>query len=285
MTNESNLLATIQHKLSDLNKSEAKVATAILQNPEQATRSSIASLARVAGVSEPSVNRFCKTFGASGFPDFKLQLARSLASGVRYVSRAVDFSDDIQTFPRKLFDNAITALITAREDLPLAAIERAVDHISQARRVIFFGLGTSAAVARDAEHKFFRFNVPVNTHEDPLMLRMLATSGGVGDVFFFISHTGRTRPLVEAAQIASNTEATVVAMTHEGSPLAEYSHCCIHVDVEEDTDHYLPMTSRLVQLVILDVLAAGVTLRRGESFTPYLARIKDSLKDTRYPTS
>jgi RpiR family carbohydrate utilization transcriptional regulator len=45
------------------------------------------------------------------------------------------------------------------------------------------------------------------------------------------------------------------------------------------------MTSRLVQLVILDVLAAGVTLRRGESFTPYLARIKDSLKDTRYPTS
>jgi RpiR family carbohydrate utilization transcriptional regulator len=256
-----------------------------LQNPEEATRSSIASLAGVAGVSEPSVNRFCKTFGASGFPDFKLQLARALASGVRYVSRAVEFSDDIQTFPRKLFDNAINALVTAREDLPLAAIERAVDHISQARRVIFFGLGTSAAVARDAEHKFFRFNVPVITHEDPLMLRMLAASGGVGDVFFFISHTGRTKALVEAAQIASNTEATVVAMTHEGSPLAERSHCCINVNVEEDTDHYLPMTSRLVQLVILDVLAAGVTLRRGESFTPYLARIKDSLKDTRYPTS
>jgi RpiR family carbohydrate utilization transcriptional regulator len=285
MTTESNLLATIQSKLPDLNKSEAKVAAAILQNPEDATRSSIASLAGVAGVSEPSVNRFCKTFGASGFPDFKLQLARSLASGVRYVSRAVDFSDDIQTFPRKLFDNAINALITSREDLPLPAIERAVDHISQARRVIFFGLGTSAAVARDAEHKFFRFNVPVITHEDPLMLRMLAASGGVGDVFFFISHTGRTKALVEAAQIASNTEATVVAMTHAGSPLAEHSHCCIHVNVEEDTDHYLPMTSRLVQLVILDVLAAGVTLRRGESFTPYLARIKDSLKDTRYPTS
>ena len=55
--------------------------------------------------------------------------------------------------------------------------------------------------------------------------------------------------------------------------------------MEEDTDQYMPMTSRLVQLVILDVLASGVTLRRGESFTPYLARIKDSLKDTRFPTS
>ena len=51
MTTESNLLATIQSKLPDLNKSETKVAAAILQNPEDATRSSIASLASVAGVS------------------------------------------------------------------------------------------------------------------------------------------------------------------------------------------------------------------------------------------
>ena len=69
------------------------------------------------------------------------------------------------------------------------------------------------------------------------------------------------------------------------TPLADQSHCCIHVNVEEDTEQYLPMTSRLVQLVILDVLAAGVTLRRGEGFTPHLARIKDSLKDTRFQAS
>lgn len=285
MTSETNLLGQLERQLPDLNKSETKVAQAILQNPEEATRSSIANLASLAGVSEPSVNRFCKKFGATGFPDFKLKLARSLASGVRYVSRAVEFSDDINTFPRKLFDNAINALMTAREDLPLAAIERAVDHIAQARRVFFFGLGTSAAVARDAEHKFFRFNVPVSTHEDPMMLRMLSASGGVGDVFFFISHTGRTRVLVEAAELARQTEATVVSLTYGESPLAAQSHCCINVDVEEDTDQYMPMTSRLVQLVILDVLASGVTLRRGESFTPYLARIKDSLKDTRFPTN
>ncbi|MDC3197954.1 transcriptional regulator HexR, partial [Luminiphilus sp.] len=121
MTSEPNLLAVIQRQLSDLNKSESKVAHAILNAPEEATRLSIASLASAAGVSEPSVNRFCKRFGATGFPDFKLQLATSLASGVRYVSRAVEFSDDINTFPVKLFNNAITALMTAKEDLPLKA--------------------------------------------------------------------------------------------------------------------------------------------------------------------
>ena len=38
---------------------------------------------------------------------------------------------------------------------------RAVDLLTQAKRIAFFGLGSSAAVAHDAMNKFFRFNVPV----------------------------------------------------------------------------------------------------------------------------
>ena len=188
MNQENNLLTQLSAALPDLNKSEAKVANAILEDPEAATRSSIAVLATAAGVSEPSVNRFCKRFGATGFPDFKLRLARSLVSGVRYISRAVELDDDINTYPRKLFDNTITALMLARDQLPLAAIERAVDYLAQARHIYFFGLGTSAAVAQDAEHKFFRFKVPVTTCTDPLMHRMLAAGGGVGDVWPHADH-------------------------------------------------------------------------------------------------
>jgi len=279
----NNLLARISTALPDLNKSEVKVANAILEDPEAATRSSIAVLASAAGVSEPSVNRFCKRFGASGFPDFKLQLARSLVSGVRYISRAVELDDGIDTYPRKLFDNTISALVLARDALPLLAIERAVNQLSRARRIHFFGLGTSAAVAKDAEHKFFRFNVPASSHTDPLMLRMLAAGANVGDLFFCISHTGRTKDIVEAAELARKTDATVVSLTRDGSPLAKLSHCVIALDIQENTDEYLPMTSRIVQLAILDVLATGVTLQRGEGFLPQLARIKESLRATRLP--
>ena len=77
MNQDGNLLTALSAALPDLNKSEAKVANAILEDPEAATRSSIAVLAAAAQVSEPSVNRFCKRFGAKGFPDFKLRLARS----------------------------------------------------------------------------------------------------------------------------------------------------------------------------------------------------------------
>ena len=93
-----------------------------------------------------------------------------------------------------------------------------------------------------------------------------------------------TEILVETAELARTTEATVVSLTAEGSPLAEASHLSIGLSVAENTEEYLPMTSRIVQLAVLDVLATGMTLRRGEGILPHLARIKDSLKSTRFPS-
>ena len=51
MNQEANLLSELNAALPDLNKSETKVANAILEDPEAATRSSIAVLASAANVS------------------------------------------------------------------------------------------------------------------------------------------------------------------------------------------------------------------------------------------
>ncbi|MBR9912444.1 MAG: transcriptional regulator HexR [Gammaproteobacteria bacterium] len=280
----TNLLGIIADALPTLNKSEKKVASVILADPEKATQSSIAVLAVAAGVSEPSVNRFCKKFNAKGFPDFKLKLAQSVVSGIRYVSQNVAAEDDVGSYTGKIFDSTITNLALVRDKLCLDLVDRVVDKLIQARRVYFFGLGASSAVAKDAEHKFFRFNLPVSFHEDVLMQRMLASAGTTGDVFFIISYTGRTRELVESATLARESGATVIGLTAPNSPLAKVCHLAIEVAVPENTDEYMPMTSRIVHLVVLDVLATGVTVRRGPEFQPYLKKIKDSLKSTRYAT-
>jgi len=283
MSNESNVLAQIQSALPRLSKSDRKIAEVVLTDPEAATRASIAHLAQQAGVSEPSVNRFCKRLGATGYPDFKIWLARSLVSGLQYMSQVVDAEDTVDTYPTKLLDNTINALMLARENLPAPAIENAVEHLHAARRIYFFGVGTSAAVARDAEHKFFRFQTSVATHTDPLMLRMLSAGGQADDVFFFISHTGRTQVIVEAAELAATTGATVIAMTDPASPLADASHCVIGLDIPENTEDYLAMTSRIVHLVVIDMLVTGVTLKRGAEGIEHLARMKESLLPTRLP--
>jgi len=279
-----NLINVITEELPNLNKSESKVAGVILSDPEAATQSSIANLAARAGVSEPSVNRFCKRFNASGFPDFKLKLAMSLASGVRFVSRNVDPQDDVFSYTPKIIESTISNLALVRDSISHSQVDKVVDKLIQAKRIYFFGLGASGAVARDAENKFFRFNLPVSSHEDVLMQRMLASTGTTGDVFFIISHTGRTKEIVEIARIARENGSTVIGLTAANSPLAEFSSVALDVDVPENTDEYMPMSSRIVHLVILDVLATGVTLRRGADFLPHLERIKGSLKPTRYKT-
>lgn len=197
-----NLLEQIQRRIEDLNKAERKVAEVILRNPQQATRFSIATLAQTAQVSEPTVNRFCRSFGVSGYPELKMQLAQSLASGAAYVSQAVEPDDGPEEYTRKIFGSAIASLDSACQSLDPQLVSRAVDLMIQARQIHFFGLGASASVALDAQHKFFRFNLAVTAHSDVLMQRMLASVAHTGELFVIISYTGRTRELVEVARIA-----------------------------------------------------------------------------------
>ncbi|MGM0701053.1 MAG: MurR/RpiR family transcriptional regulator [Pseudomonadota bacterium] len=282
---DHDLLQRIRQRLDELNRSERKVADVILADPARATGLSIASLAQAASVSEPTVNRFCRSFDAKGYPDFKIKLAQSLAGGTPYVSQAVEPSDAAAAYTGKIFGATIAALDQAHREIDPAKIERMVDYLTQAKQIHFFGLGASGAVAQDAQHKFFRFNLPVTSYVDVLMQRMIAAACHTGDVVVVISWTGRTRELVDIARLARESGAVVLGITAPGSPLARECTETLDIPTPEDTDYYMPMTSRMIQLTLIDVLATGVTLRRGEDFLSHLKKIKDSLQETRYPAT
>ena len=279
----ANLLEAIRNRLEALNKSERKVAQVILDDPESATRFSIAALAQAAEVSEPTVNRFCRNFSARGFPDFKIQLAQSIATGVPYVSQSVKPDDTVETVADKIMLTTIAALDRARQSLDAKAIGKAIDYLIQAKQIAFFGMGGSAPVAIDAQHKFFRFNIPVTAYEDVLMQRMVAAAAQTGDAIVVISYTGRTRELVDVARIARDNGVTVIGITAPKSPLSKVCTVAVEVTAPEDTDIYMPMTSRIIHLTVVDILATGVTLKRGADFQEHLKKIKDSLKATRFP--
>ena len=277
-----NMLEKIQANLEHLSKSERKVAEVILASPGSAIHASIALLARESEVSEPTVNRFCHRLQTRGFPDFKLQLAQSLANGTPYVSRNVDENDSVEAYSAKIFESAMAGLDRVRNSLDVTAVNRAVDLLTQSKKIAFFGLGASAAVAHDAMNKFFRFNVPVIYSDDIVMQRMCCINSTEGDVVVLISHTGRTKNLVELAQLARENDATVLAITSPDSPLAHEATLALTLDVPEDTDIYMPMVSRLAQLTLIDVLATGFTLRRGAKFRDNLKRVKAALKESRF---
>ncbi|MET4027592.1 RpiR family carbohydrate utilization transcriptional regulator [Marinobacter sp. MBR-99] len=280
---DDNLLEDIQSRLDSLNKSERKVAEAILRDPSAATRYSIAALARAADVSEPTVNRFCRGFSATGFPDFKIRLAQSIATGTPYVGQNVEPDDTVAEFADKIMLSTIASLDKARQSLDPKALGTVIDYLIQAKQINFFGMGGSASVALDAQHKFFRFNIPVTSYDDALMQRMVAAGAQVGDVIVLISYTGRTKEAVEIAKVARSNGATVIGITNPESPLAECCTAVLGVTAPEDTEVYMPMSSRIIHLTVIDILATGVTLKRGKDFLSHLKKIKESLKATRYP--
>lgn len=104
-----NMLEKVRAQLEHLSKSERKVADVILASPDRAIHSSIAALALEANVSEPTVNRFCRSMDTRGFPDFKLHLAQSLANGTLYVNHNVNEDDSVESYTRKIFESAMAS--------------------------------------------------------------------------------------------------------------------------------------------------------------------------------
>lgn len=246
-----------------LRRSEQKVADLVLANPETVTGLSIASLARDAAVSEPTVIRFCRAIGCNGFQDFKLRMAASLASGMPFVASAVSTGDSAATLSGKVFDRAIACLVQARNQLNTEALDAAVELLNLAPRIEFYGHGASGLVALDMQHKFFRLGIPTIAYSDPHVHGMSAAALPANSVVVAISHTGRTTDLLRSAELAREAGAHVIAITACGSPLARMSTVALYAEVSEDTDTYSPLVSRLAYLTVCDVLAVALALRRG----------------------
>lgn len=256
-------LEAISQELPKLNKTQTKVAKTILADPQSATQSSIANLAKKSAVSEPSVNRFCKRFNAKGFPDLKLRIARSLARGACYGYPKIESSDNVAIFTPKIFDLVISNLALVRENICHQSIDQIVEKLIQARHIYFFALGTLAFAAREATDKFRSSSLPVSSHDDILTQQMFASKGQDGDVFFIISDTNHNKQLIDVAQTAKKNGSMVISLTPSHSSLSNLSALSLYADIFEFSDKSIPLSSRIMYWVILDIIATGIALKKG----------------------
>ncbi|KAA1192470.1 transcriptional regulator HexR [Pseudohalioglobus sediminis] len=262
-------------------KSAHKIAAIVVADPQAILSATTASLAARAEVSEPTVNRFCTGLGYKGFPDFKLALAAELARLQPRITRNIKAGDSTGKVVAKIFESTHASLGSAEEQLDLAALQDAVAALSAARAIVFCGLGASASVARDAEHKFLRFPRAVSSHTDIINQRMVATGLASEDCLVCISHTGRTHAIVDVARLAKENGCPVIGITAPGSPLARACTLLLGVETGEDTEMYTPMTSRIAQLVLVDILATCMALDADDSLAQHLQTVKSNLGPTR----
>ena len=280
------MLDRIKASLPSLAPAEQRVGKLVLSDPRAFANLPVSELADRAHVSKPTVVRFCRSIGYDGLSDFKLKLAGSVSEGVPFIHRSVDVDDKTSDVLVKVIDNTVAAFLKYRNDASTFAIEKAVEALAATyktgRRIEFYGVGNSGIVAQDAQHKFFRLGVNTIAYSDGHMQVMSATLLGPGDCVVVISNSGRTRDLVDACDIARKNGATTIVMTATGSPLASAGNIPLAADHPEGYDRYSPMVSRLLHLVIIDVLATAVALRIGPRLQPLLREMKNNLRNKRY---
>lgn len=257
------LLDEIVAAQPSLRQSEQKVAQTVLGDPRRAVGSSMAELARAAGVSEPTVMRFSNAMNCDGFQEFKLRLAQSIAFGVPATYSNVDPMDGPSELVEKIFDFTISSLAHARRQMDDPMVGKAIDVLVGASDILFLGFGASGIVAQDAEQKFPLFGKPCVAPGDAHQQFMAASLCRPGSVLVAISHTGTTLGLLQSVDVARESGATIIGISGGQTPLLEQSDVAIVVETLENTDLFTPTISRIAQLAIIDVLATGVLLRQS----------------------
>ncbi|MDP2075822.1 MurR/RpiR family transcriptional regulator [Hydrogenophaga sp.] len=281
------MLDRIKASLPSLAPAEQRVGKLVLLDPRTFASLPVTELAERAHVSKPTVVRFCRSMGYDGLSDFKLKLAGTVSEGVPFIHRSVDVDDKTSDVLVKVIDNTVAAFLKYRNDASNHAIEKAVDALvatyKHKGRIEFYGAGNSGIVAQDAQHKFFRLGINAIAYSDGHMQVMSASLLGPGDCLVIVSNSGRTRDLMDAADIARKHGATVITITTSGTPLAQAGHIHLSADHPEGYDRYSPMTSRLMHLMVIDIVATCLALRiGGTKLQPILKEMKNNLKSKRY---
>ncbi len=273
----STVLESIAARRGSLRVSERAVADLILDDPVRAMDFTMAGLADAAGVSEPTVMRFCAAIGFDGFRSFKIKLAQTIALGLPVTLSAIHHDDATDLLTEKIFNHTISSLDRARRNLDVASIDGAIDVLAGASEIIFVGAGASGIVAQDAQQKFPLFGVPCQAPIDYHQQFIAAAMSDSTTVVVAISNTGRTQTTIRVAQATKDAGGTVVSITGDDGPLSQLADLDVRASTFEDTDYYTPTVSRLAALVVIDILATGIAMRRGPEGLNRIRAMKEQL--------
>jgi len=253
--------------LPSLSPAEQRVARVVIDERATAARLTITELAERAQSSESTVIRFCRAMGFAGYSELRLTLAAEAgrardADGDETVASDISESDDLTQVVRKIAFADARAVEETASQIDIVVLEQVVALIAAARRVDIYGVGASAFVASDFQHKLHRIGRVAFAWSDMHVALTSAALLDERDVAFGISHTGITTDTVEAFTEAGRHGARTVALTNfPKSPIAQAADLVLTTAARETTFRSGAMASRLAQLTVIDCVFVGVAQR------------------------
>lgn len=272
-----------------LKSAERRAVDFLLKFPQKAATLSITRYAEQAGCSEATVVRLAKRLGYEGFPELKSEVARSAkpaSEQARKVSEqapkasedfeyeGISSSDSTLKVVGKVFETTVGAIRDTFKVLDMTQYERAVKALLKAKSILFCGVGDAALVATEAYQRFIRIGKHCLVSVDPDVQLIMSSQLTRGDVVVAISHSGKSKTVVNAVRLARRSGVTVVAVTNfPVSPLTKQSDIVLLTAAFSEHVTGEVISKRITELCIIESLYINYMIRKGR---PVLARLAKS---------
>lgn len=276
----------IKRLYCNLTTAERKIATYVIESPQEVTGLTVHQLAEKCGVASSAVIRFCKTIQLQGFSELKLELARELGSKreeQKNTLPAVEHESGTEGVVRKVFQAGMDTLQDTLDKLDFSKIEKMSEVLVNAKHIFIFGLGTSSTVVLDAQYRLSQLGLWATACTDILLMGVTGANLEQGDVVLAISHSGRTKAVVDAVRLAKKKGATVLAITSfTDSFLYKESDVAATVFADEVTYPVEAVSARVAHICMVDSLAMLLATHNYDSFAQHIKSRNDVLEGIRY---
>ena len=281
---QEDFLTRIRSSYNQFTKAERRVADFILQNPNKVLFMSISDLAETCNVGDTSVFRFCKTMNVKGYQEFKMTLSLSMRENEKEGGLSdngeISLRDSISEMANKVLKDTLSSIQESFSLLDMKEVGRAIDAMSKAKRILFFGVGASMLTAMKAMNKFHRIEPKVYCSEMVSQQLMSAATMEKGDAAIIFSYSGATRDIVEIAKLAKESGATVISITRfQKSALTEYTDTLLLCGANVGSLQQGSTSAEISQLFLVDIMYTEYYRRHFENCSQVLEKTSRAISD------
>ena len=292
--NTIDVMSLINRKMADLNPALQRVGKFIIENPSASKSITTKELSAACGVAESSVTRFVREVGFKSFSQMKIMLAESVLNKKyvaqdydTYVYENVSATDSVGEIFDKLIYRNINMLKETRLLIDSERYITAAKAISNAETIAFSCFGSSVIAAEEAVMRFTRAGKKCTFFRDTNSQLMTSAILSKKDVMIGISNSGNTVAVANSLRTAAQNGAVTIGITaFSDSALAKESEITLFssgntVKSSNDVDAFENTTSKISQLLVIDVLYSLFAAQNQNKVKKHLKKTYESVSHTR----
>lgn len=272
-----NILERIHAAYYHLTATERKVADFVLAQHDQVQFMSITQLADECGTAEATISRFCRSLKLKGFNAFKIELAKHSVSASTHRPQEQS-ADSVEGRCAEVGRMSIDAIRQTIELVEPTQVQRAVEMIEKAPRVLCMGSGGSMIMARECAHLFStvtgKFSPVSDSHSQMSAIATMDPS----EIVMLFSYSGATTGGLQVLELAkSQGVGTILVTRFNKSPAAKLADVVLRCGSNEGPFQFGSTPAKVAQLIVMDVLFQEYCHRNREESEENIQRIANAL--------